>query len=141
MEPVHKANKRMPVATMLDPKIVMPAIGAAFAKLDPRAMIKNPVMFVAEIVAALTTVIFLRALVGGGGGLSVPFQITVRRWFTFLFANSAEAVAEGRGKAKADTLRKTRTESQAKLLTGSGRNFKLISGTTLKGGDMFFVER
>src|SRR6201984_2133174 len=141
MEPVHKANKRMPVATMLDPKIVMPAIGAAFAKLDPRAMIKNPVMFVVEIVAALTTVIFLRDLVSGGGALFFTLQMIVWLWFTVVFANFAEAVAEGRGKAQADTLRKTRTESQAKLLTGSGRNFKLISGTTLKGGDMFFVER
>ena len=140
MEPVHKANKRMPVATMLDPKIVMPAIGAAFAKLDPRAMIKNPVMFVVEIVAALTTVIFLRDLVSGGADLSFTFQIIVWLWFTVVFANFAEAVAEGRGKAQADTLRKTRTESQAKLLTGSGRNYKLISGTSLKVGDIVLVE-
>src|SRR5246127_1501931 len=140
MEPVHKANKRMPVATMLDPKIVMPAIGAAFAKLDPRAMIKNPVMFVVEIVAALTTVIFLRDLVSGGADLSFTFQIIVGLWFTVVFANFAEAVAEGRGKAQADTLRKTRTESQAKLLTGLGRNYKLISGTSLKVGDIVLVE-
>src|SRR5246500_1515368 len=140
MEPVHKANKRMPVATMLDPKIVMPAIGAAFAKLDPRAMIKNPVMFVVEIVAALTTVIFLRDLVSGGAELSFTFQIIVLLWFTVVFANFAEAVAEGRGKAQADTLRKTRTESQAKLLTGLGRNYKLISGTSLKVGDIVLVE-
>src|SRR6516164_10946020 len=115
MEPVHKANKRMPVATMLDPKIVMPAIRASFVKLDPRAMIKNPVMFVVEIVAALTTVIFLRDLVTGGEHLGFTFQIILWLWFTVLFANFAEAVAEGRGKAQADSLRKTRTESQAKL--------------------------
>src|SRR6201987_5400548 len=121
MEPVHKANKRMPVATMLDPKIVMPAIGAAFAKLDPRLMIKNPVMFVVEVVAALTTVIFLRNLVmGGGDGLGFTFQIILWLWFKVLFANFAEAVAEGRGKAQAETLRKTCTESQAKLLEGAG---------------------
>src|SRR5246127_4801787 len=140
MEPVHKANKRMPVATMLDPKIVMPAIGAAFAKLDPRAMIKNPVMFVVEIVAALTTVIFLRDLVSGGADLSFTFQIIVWLWFTVVFANFAEAVAEGRGKAQADTLRKTRTESQAKLLTGSGRSYKLAPGTSLKVDDIVLVE-
>ena len=63
---VVKMNKRMPVSAMLDPKIVMPAIGSAFAKLDPRVMIKSPVMFVVEVVAALTTVIFLRDLVTGG---------------------------------------------------------------------------
>src|SRR5262244_1395494 len=140
MEPVHKPNKRMPVATMLDPKIVIPAIGAAVAKLDPRAMIKNPVMFVVEIVAALTTVIFLRDLLTGGEHLGFTFQIILWLWFTVLFANFAEAVAEGRGKAQADTLRKTRTESQAKLLTGSGRNYKLVPGTSLKVGDVVLVE-
>src|SRR6202007_2713939 len=116
MEPVVKLNKRMPVATMLDPKIVMPAIGAAFAKLHPRAMIKNPVMFVVEIVAALTTVIFLRDLATGGEHLGFTFQIILWLWFTVLFANFAEAVAEGRGKAQAESLRKTRTEPPAKLL-------------------------
>src|ERR1700733_6659546 len=110
-----KVNKRMPVATMLDPKIMWPAIGSAFVKLDPRAMIKNPVMFVVEVVAALTTVIFLRDLATGGADLGFTFQIILWLWFTVLFANFAEAVAEGRGKAQAESLRKTRTESQAKL--------------------------
>ena len=140
MEPVVKMNKRMPVATMLDPKIVMPAISAAFTKLDPRLMIKNPVMFVVEMVAALTTVIFLRDLATGGENLSFTFQIILWLWFTVLFANFAEAVAEGRVKAQADTLRKTRTESQAKLLTGSGRDYKLVPGTSLKLGDIVLVE-
>ena len=140
MEPVVKMNKRMPVATMLDPKIVLPAIGAAFAKLDPRAMIKNPVMFVVEVVAALTTVIFARDLVTGGESLGFTFQIILWLWFTVLFANFAEAVAEGRGKAQAETLRKTRTESQAKLLTGSGRDYRLVPGTSLKVGDIVLVE-
>jgi K+-transporting ATPase ATPase B chain len=140
MEPVHKPNKRMPVATMLDPKIVTPAIGAAFAKLDPRVMIKNPVMFVVEIVAALTTVIFLRDLVTGGANLSFTFQIILWLWFTVVFANFAEAVAEGRGKAQADTLRKTRTETQAKLLSGSDGTYRLVPGTSLKVGDIVLVE-
>ena len=140
MEPVLKTNKRMPVATMLDPKIVMPAIGAAFAKLHPRAMVKNPVMFVVEIVAALTTVIFLRDLVTGGANLAFTFQIILWLWFTVLFANFAEAVAEGRGKAQADTLRKTRTESQAKLLSGSDGNYRLVPGTSLKVGNIVLVE-
>lgn len=140
MEPVHKPNKRMPVSAMLDPKIVMPAIGAAFAKLDPRAMIKNPVMFVVEIVAALTTVIFLRDLLTGGENLGFTFQIILWLWFTVLFANLAEAVAEGRGKAQAETLRKTRTESQAKLLSDAGRDYRLVPGTSLKVGDLVLVE-
>ena len=140
MEPVHKLNKRMPVATMLDPKIVMPAIWSSFAKLDPRVMMKNPVMFVVEVVAALTTVIFLRDLATGGEHLSFTFQIIVWLWFTVVFANFAEAVAEGRGKAQAETLRKTRTESQAKLLSGSNGTYRLVPGTSLKVGDIVLVE-
>src|SRR6201986_2487907 len=122
---VMKLQKRVPVSAMLDPKIVFPPIGLAFAKLDPRLINKNPVMFVVEVVAALTTVIFLRDLVTGGANLGFTFQIILWLWFTVLFANFAEAVAEGRGKAQADSLRKTRTESQAKLLMGAGRTFKL----------------
>src|SRR6266851_2450360 len=137
MEPVVKMNKRMPVSAMLDPRIVMPAIGAAVTKLDPRLMIKNPVMFVVEIVAALTTVIFLRDLVTGGEHLGFTFQIILWLWFTVLFANFAEAVAEGRGKAQAESLRKTRTESQAKLLAGDDRKaYKTVPGTSLKVGDI-----
>src|ERR1700726_2796120 len=136
-----KLQKRMPVSAMLDPKIVIPAITASFVKLDPRLMIKNPVMFVVEVVAALTTVIFLRNLVtGGGDSLGFTFQIILWLWFTVLFANFAEAVAEGRGKAQAESLRKTRTESQAKLLTGSDKTFRLVPGTSLKVGDIVLVE-
>ena len=140
METVQKMNKRMPVATMLDPKIVMPAIGSSFRKLNPRLMVKSPVMFVVEIVAALTTVIFIRDLATGSENLGFTFQIILWLWFTVLFANFAEAVAEGRGKAQAESLRKTRTESQAKLLTGSGRTYRLVPGTSLKVGDIVIVE-
>src|SRR3954449_758852 len=135
-----KLQKRASVSAMLDPKIVIPAIGSAFGKLDPRIMIKNPVMFVVEIVAALTTVIFLRDLVTGGENLGFTFQIIVWLWFTVLFANFAEAVAEGRGKAQAESLRKTRTESKAKLLEGPGKIYRLVSGTSLKVGDIVLVE-
>jgi K+-transporting ATPase ATPase B chain len=140
METVQKMNKRMPVATLLDPKIVMPAIGSAFGKLDPRLMVKSPVMFVVEVVAALTTVIFIRDFATGGENLGFTFQIILWLWFTVLFANFAEAVAEGRGKAQAESLRKTRTESQAKLLTGSERTYRLVPGTSLKVGDIVLVE-
>src|ERR1700686_1783438 len=138
---VVKMKKRMPVSAMLDPKIVIPAIGSAFAKLDPRLMIKSPVMFVVEVVAALTTVIFLRDLVTGDANLGFTFQIIVWLWFTVLFANFAEAVAEGRGKAQAESLKKTRTETQAKLLTGSDRKtYQTVPGTSLKVGDVVLVE-
>jgi potassium-transporting ATPase ATP-binding subunit len=135
-----KLQKKAAVSTMLDPKIVVPAIWSSFAKLDPRLMIKSPVMFVVEIVAALTTVIFVRDLITGGASLGFTFQIILWLWFTVLFANFAEAVAEGRGKAQAESLKKTRTESQAKLLEGAGRNYRLVSGTSLKVGDIVLVE-
>src|ERR1700744_1545738 len=134
-----KLQKRAPVSAMLDPKIVVPALVASFAKLDPRLMIKNPVMFVVETVAALTSIIFIRDLFTGGEHIGFTFQIILWLWFTVLFANFAEAVAEGRGKAQADSLRKTRTESQAKLLSGSTDGFRLVPGTSLKVGDIVLV--
>ncbi len=135
-----KLQKRSSMSTMLDPKIVMPAIGSSFRKLDPRLMVKSPVMFVVEIVAALTTVIFVRDLVTGGENLAFTFQIILWLWFTVLFANFAEAVAEGRGKAQAESLRKTRTETQAKLVQGLSKTFRLVPGTSLKVGDIVLVE-
>jgi K+-transporting ATPase ATPase B chain len=134
-------RKRMPVSALFDPKIVLPAIGSAFVKLDPRTLIKNPVMFVLEIVTALTTVILLRDLVTGAGHIGFEFQIVLWLWFTVLFANFSEAIAEGRGKAQADSLRKSRTETQAKLLIGPVRtNYKTVPGTSLKVGDVVVVE-
>jgi K+-transporting ATPase ATPase B chain len=135
-----KLQKQPPVSALLDPKIVLPAIRAAFAKLDPRLMIKSPVMFVVEVVAALTTIIFLRDLVTGGQNLGFTFQIILWLWFTVLFANFAEAVAEGRGKAQAESLKKTRTESQAKLLTGPDKSYRMVAGASLKVGDLVLVE-
>ena len=113
-------RKSMPVSALFDPKIVVPAIGSAFVKLNPRTLMKNPVMFVLEIVTVLTTVILIRDLVTGGGHICFEFQIVLWLWFTVLFANFAEAIAEGRGKAQADTLRRQRTETQAKLIDRRG---------------------
>ena len=128
-------RKQMPVTALLDPKIVLPAIGSAFVKLNPRTLARNPVMFVLEVVTALTTVILARDLIVGAGSIAFEFQIALWLWFTVLFANFAEAVAEGRGKAQADSLRRTRTETQAKLLTGDNRDYKSVAGTGLKVGD------
>ncbi len=128
-------------ANLLDSRILLPAIGSAFAKLDPRTLARNPVMFVVAVVSSLTTILFLRDLVTGGEGLGFSLQLNIWLWFTVLFANFAEAVAEGRGKAQAESLRKTRTETQAKLLTGPDpKNFKMVSGTSLKVGDIVLVE-
>jgi potassium-transporting ATPase ATP-binding subunit len=141
METSH-LRKRVPVSALFDPKIVVPAIGSAFVKLDPRTLMKNPVMFVLEIVTALTTVILIRDLAIGGEHIGFEFQIILWLWFTVLFANFAEAVAEGRGKAQAETLRRQRTETQAKLLSGAGdaQNFRLVPSTGLKVGNVVLVE-
>ena len=134
-------RKRMPVSALVDPKIVLPAIGSAFVKLDPRTLIKNPIMFVLEIVTALTTVILIRDLFTGGANIAFEVQIIVWLWFTVLFANFAEAIAEGRGKAQAESLRRQRTETQAKLLSGPDRKkYKNVASTSLKVGDVVLVE-
>jgi K+-transporting ATPase ATPase B chain len=135
-------RKRASGSALFDTKVVVPAIGSAFVKLDPRTLIKNPVMFVLEVVTILTTVILIRDLFTGGGQIGFEFQIILWLWFTVLFANFAEAVAEGRGKAQADTLRRQRTETQAKLITGAGdqQNYRLVPSTNLKVGDMVLVE-
>jgi K+-transporting ATPase ATPase B chain len=135
-------RKRMPVSALFDPKIVVPAIGSAFVKLDPRTLVKNPVMFVLEVVTALTTVILVRDLITGGERIGLEFQIILWLWFTVLFAKFAEAIAEGRGKAQADTLRRQRTETQAKLVTeaGDSQSYRLVPSTKLKVGDVVLVE-
>src|SRR5688572_15010231 len=134
-------RKATPATALLDAHIILPAIRAAFAKLDPRVQVRNPVMFVLEIVTLLTTIILLRDLFIGGDGIGFTFQIVLWLWFTLLFANFAEAVAEGRGKAQADALRRQRTEAQAKLLRSeSAQDYDLVPGTSLKVGDVVLVE-
>ncbi len=137
---LSQSRKRMPVATITDPAILWPAIGQSFRKLDPRLMVRNPVMFSVEVVATLTTLLFLRDVVTGAGGYGFSFQINLWLWFTVLFANFAEAVAEGRGKAQAATLRKSKTETMAKLLSGSAAEWRQVPGTSLKPGDVVLVE-
>ncbi|CAM5772099.1 potassium-transporting ATPase subunit KdpB [Bosea minatitlanensis] len=128
-------------ASLIDARILVPALGDAFRKLDPRSLARNPVMFVVAVVSLLTTILFLKDLATGGADLGFTFQIVLWLWFTVLFANFAEAVAEGRGKAQADSLRRTRTETQAKLLSGEERTqFRLVPGTALKVGDVVLVE-
>lgn len=130
-------------ANLMDSKILLPAIGGAFRKLDPRKLARNPVIFVVAVVTVLTTVLLLRDVVTGGYDLSFSFQIVLWLWFTVLFANFSEAVAEGRGKAQADSLRRARSETQAKLLAGEGDDrsrFTLVPGATLKVDDIVLVE-
>ena len=134
-------RKGMAMSALLDPKIVWPAIGSALAKLDPRTLIKNPVIFVLEVVTVLATLILVRDLVTGGDNIGFAFQIVLWLWFTVLFANFAEAIAEGRGKAQADALRRQRTETQAKLLqAANSRDYKSVASASLKVGDIVLVE-
>jgi K+-transporting ATPase ATPase B chain len=135
---ISKSRKRS--SSITDPKILVPAIGGAFRKLDPRLMIRNPVMFVVEVVATLTTILFLRYLVTGGVNLAFSFQINLWLWFTVLFANFAEAVAEGRGKAQAASLRATKTDAVAKLLDKGAATPRLMPATALTPGDIVLVE-
>ena len=137
-----KIRKRMPVTTLADPKIVIPAIGQAFRKLDPRTLGRNPVMFVLEMVTVLTTVLLVRDIVVHAQTLAFEFQIVIWLWFTVLFANFAEAVAEGRGKAQADSLRKTRTETRAKriLMPDNYEVYQRVLAEDLQAGDLVICE-
>ena len=93
---------------LFDPEILRRAITESFVKLNPRMVAKNPVMFVVEVGAALTTVFVIKDVITGAGGVFFGVQIAFWLWFTVVFANFAEAMAEARGKAQADALRKTR---------------------------------
>ena len=133
-------KQRGATAAMFDPAIVVPALGDTFRKLDPRLMVRNPVMFVVEVVATLTTILLIRDLANGGAHLGFTFQIVLWLWITVLFANFAEAVAEGRGKAQAATLRKARTETMAKRLRADGATWDEVAAATLAVGDLVLVE-
>jgi K+-transporting ATPase ATPase B chain len=124
--------------SLWDPAILRRAITDSFAKLDPRIQIRNPVMFIVEIGSVLTTAIFFQQLVGGSEQALFTGQVAFWLWFTVIFANFAEAVAEGRGKAQADTLRKTRTETVANRLTTGGSTEK-VPAAALRKGDVVLV--
>lgn len=128
-------------ASILDARILLPAIGDAFRKLNPRSLARNPVMFVVAVVSLLSTLLLLTDVATSNPDASFSFQIVLWLWFTVLFANFAEAVAEGRGKAQADSLRRTRTETPAKLLDSpESQSWKNVPGISLKVGDVVLVE-
>jgi K+-transporting ATPase ATPase B chain len=136
------ADTRLKERSLFDAEIVWPAIGESFRKLAPQTVIKNPVMFVVEIGAVLTTLIWLRDLIASTAGsqpLWFTFNVSFWLWFTVVFANFAEAVAEGRGKAQAATLRKMRKETNARRL-GSGQREEVVPASALRKGDTVVVE-
>jgi K+-transporting ATPase ATPase B chain len=126
-------------SSIWDAGIIRQAISGSFRKLDPRIQIKNPVMFIVEVGSLLTTIIFIQELTAGGGTPLFTGQVAFWLWFTVLFANFAEAMAEGRGKAQADTLRKTRTETVANRVT-SGTTTEQVPAASLRKNDVVMVQ-
>ena len=124
--------------SLWDTKIVIPALVDAVRKLDPRTMMRNPVMFVVEVGSGITTVLLVRDALRHVPGFGFDLQITLWLWFTVLFANFAEAMAEGRGKAQADTLRKAKSDTMANRLLSDGRT-EVIPGSKLRSGDLVIV--
>ena len=124
---------------LLDPAILRRALLDSFAKLSPRRMMKNPVMFLVEGGAVLTTLLLIPGLSHKVDYL-FQVQITLWLWATVLFANLAEAVAEGRGKAQADALRKAKTDAMARRLTGPERREEVVAASQLRKGDLVVVE-
>src|ERR1700687_1938557 len=124
---------------LFDPEIVSRAVRASFGKLNPVTLMKNPVMFVVEVGAALTTVFLIRDVFTGAVGIGFSLQIAIWLWFTVLFANFAEAMAEARGKAQADSLRKSKTDVIAKKLTSAGE-IEQVPGSALRAGDVVICD-
>src|SRR5260370_15002764 len=131
MDPVAQIRKK----SLTDSAIVSRAIVDSFRKLDPRTMVKNPVMFVVEVGAVLTTIQLAWNVFHHAGQFGFGLQITLWLWFTVLFANFAEAMAEGRGKAQADTRRKPRAETQPHRLRTDARPETEVS-SQLRSGDI-----
>ena len=136
------ASKAKPQG-LFDSKIIARAAIDALRKLDPRALAKNPVIFVTEVVSLIVTLLFVRDLVTHNGTALFSGQIAAWLWFTVLFANFAEAVAEGRGKAQADTLRRTRSDTRAKRYIDLENLSEVVEGVNaldLRLGDVVLVE-
>ena len=122
-----------------DAGIVQQAAVDSVRKLNPRTQVKNPVMFIVEVGSLLTSIVFVQELASGTGQPLFTGQVAFWLWFTVLFANFAEAMAEGRGKAQADTLRKTRTETVANRVQGSGGQLEVVSAASLRKDDVVRV--
>jgi K+-transporting ATPase ATPase B chain len=133
-----KARREARARPLLDRRIVVSAVKQAVLRLDPRFEVKNPVMFVVEVGAVMTTAIFLDAAFTGRSA-AFAAQISIWLWFTVFFANFAEAMAEGRGKAQAESLRRTRGDAKARLL-GAGGKTSIVDATSLRAGDVFLAE-
>ncbi len=124
---------------LFDPEIVRRAAKESFVKLNPMKVAKNPVMFVVEVGAALTTIFVIKDAISGAGGVFFGIQISFWLWFTVIFANFAEAMAEARGKAQADALRKTKIDTVAHKVLPNDK-FEIIPASKLRSGDIVYCE-
>jgi potassium-transporting ATPase ATP-binding subunit len=139
MVPTSRLERRPQERSLFDRAILGRAIAESLRKLDPRWQARNPVMFIVEVGALVTTLFLLRDLFfAGGKNAGFDFAITVWLWFTVVFANFAEAVAEGRGKAQADFLRRTKTDTKARRIVDGQE--KLVSSNELRKGDLVRVD-
>ncbi|MBV8601625.1 MAG: potassium-transporting ATPase subunit KdpB, partial [Candidatus Eremiobacteraeota bacterium] len=138
-----RLERRPKARSLFDSEIILPAIRDSFLKLDPRWQVRNPVMFTVEVGALLTTLLFFRDLATHvstpTSGAGFDFAISAWLWFTVLFANFAEAVAEGRGKAQAEYLRRTKSDTNARKLVRDGE-YLMVSASQLRKGDVIRVE-
>ena len=139
MIPQRRIDRRPKARSLFDRQIVVRAIGDSLKKLDPRWQMRNPVMFVVEVGSVVTTGYFLHDIAAHTGHAGFDFAISVWLWFTVLFANFAEAVAEGRGKAQAEYLRRTKSETPAKKLDAQD-NIRMVPSTALRRGDLVQVD-
>src|ERR1700681_1586141 len=137
MDPVAQIGQ-IRKKSLADSAILSRAVLDSFRKLNPRTMVKNPVMFVVEVGAVLTTIQLGWNASHHAGQLGFGLQITLWLWFTVLFANFAEAMAEGRGKAQADTLRKSRAETEARRLRQDD-GIEMVASSKLRSGDVVVV--
>jgi potassium-transporting ATPase ATP-binding subunit len=133
-----KPDKDTKSKSLWDAKIVRQALQDSLVKLNPRTMMRNPVMFVVEVGSVVTSVLLIRDVLRGTTAFGFDLQITLWLWFTVLFANFAEAMAEGRGKAQADTLRRAKSETMANRLLDNGRT-ETVPGCDLRSGDLVLV--
>jgi len=139
MIPARRIERRPKARSLFDSTILTRAIGDSFAKLDPRGQARNPVMFIVEVGALVTTLLFFRDIfMRGGKEAGFDLAISLWLWFTVVFANFAEAVAEGRGKAQADYLRRTKTETKARKIIGGAA--VMVGAHELRKGDLVRVE-
>ncbi len=138
-----RIERRPKARSLYDPEIIVPAIGASFKKLDPRWQVRNPVMFICEVGALVTSILFFRDwathVSTPTSGAGFDFAISIWLWFTVVFANFAEAVAEGRGKAQAEFLRRTKSDTQARKLVRDGE-YATVPSSHLRKGDVIRVE-